>query len=92
MQRDRAKPENIDEYIAAFPPEMHSILETIRMTVKRAAPRAVEMINYQMPAFMQAGVVIYFAAFKTHIGLYPPVEGERNSSARRRSTRGTKVT
>lgn len=76
MEADRAKPKNIDEYIAEFSPEVQSILETIRMTVKSAAPDAVETISYRMPAFTQEGVVIYFAAFKNHIGLYPPVAGD----------------
>lgn len=76
MDTDRAKPKNIDEYIAAFSPEVQAILETIRMTVKRAAPEALEIISYQMPAFTQHGVVVFFAAFKKHIGLYPPVAGD----------------
>lgn len=76
MESGRAKPRNIDEYIAAFSPEVQSILETIRLTVKRAAPDAVEIISYQMPTFTQAGVVVHFAAFKNHIGLYPPVVGD----------------
>lgn len=76
MEADRAKPKDIDEYIAAFSPEVQSILETIRMTVKRAAPEAVEVIRYHMPAITQAGVVVFFAAFKKHIGLYPPVAGD----------------
>lgn len=75
MEADRAKPKTIDEYIAEFSPEVQSILANIRMTVKRAAPEALEIISYQMPAFTQAGVLVYFAAFKKHIGLYPPVVG-----------------
>jgi uncharacterized protein YdhG (YjbR/CyaY superfamily) len=67
---------NIDEYIASFPPEVQSVLAKIRSTIRAAAPDAVEKISYQMPAFALKGVLIYFAAFKEHIGLYPPVKGD----------------
>ena len=39
----------------------------------KAAPKAVEKISYRMPALFQDGALIYFAAFKSHIGIYPPV-------------------
>jgi uncharacterized protein YdhG (YjbR/CyaY superfamily) len=69
-------PENIDEYIATFAPEVQAILAKIRATVRAAAPDAQEKISYQMPSFNLHGVLIYFAAFKKHIGLYPPVRGD----------------
>jgi uncharacterized protein YdhG (YjbR/CyaY superfamily) len=72
----RVKPKSIDEYIEAFPPEKQAILEKIRQTIRDAAPAAQETISYSMPAFMQSGVVVYFAAFNKHIGLYPPVKGD----------------
>ena len=65
--------ELIDEYIAAFPTEVQRVLCTVRATVRAAAPDAVERISYRMPAFFQDGVVVYFAAFKKHIGMFPPV-------------------
>jgi uncharacterized protein YdhG (YjbR/CyaY superfamily) len=71
-----APPKNIDEYIAAFTPEVQTILTEIRSTVRAAAPDAQEKISYQMPSFSLHGVLIYFAAFKKHIGLYPPVRGD----------------
>jgi uncharacterized protein YdhG (YjbR/CyaY superfamily) len=64
------KPENIDEYIGSFPNDVQEILERIRMTIQNAAPDAKEKISYSMPAFEQNGIVVYFAAFKNHIGLY----------------------
>jgi len=67
---DIKKPENIDEYIGAFPNDVQEILEKIRMTIRKAAPDAKEKISYSMPAFEQSGIVVYFAAFKNHIGLY----------------------
>ena len=69
-------PKAIDEYIAAAPEEVRPILESIRATVRNAAPDAEERISYRMPAFFQDGALVYFAAFKSHIGLYPPVRDE----------------
>ena len=66
---DRSAPKNIDEYIAAFSPEVQSILEKIRSTIRQAAPEAKEKISYKMPAFTLDGDLIYFAAFKKHIGI-----------------------
>jgi uncharacterized protein YdhG (YjbR/CyaY superfamily) len=69
-------PTSIDEYIAAFPPRTRAILERVRRTIAVAAPEAREVISYRMPAFAQHGILIYFAAFTAHIGLYPPVSGD----------------
>ena len=66
----------IDAYIAGFSPEVQAILQRIRHTVRAAAPEAKEVISYRMPAFMQGGILVYFAAFKAHIGIYPPVRGD----------------
>jgi uncharacterized protein YdhG (YjbR/CyaY superfamily) len=64
------KPSNIDEYIGAFPNDVQEILEKVRATIQKSAPDATEKISYSMPAFEQNGIVVYFAAFKNHIGLY----------------------
>jgi uncharacterized protein YdhG (YjbR/CyaY superfamily) len=72
----RSKPATIDEYIAAFPDDVQAILEKIRATIRKAAPEAKEKISYQIPAFTMDGDLIYFAAFKQHIGMYPPVRGD----------------
>jgi len=69
-------PESIDTYIAGFSSKVQSILKKIRSTVRKAAPKAKEKISYRMPAFFQDGVLIYFAAFKNHIGIFPPVRGD----------------
>ena len=66
---------NIDEYIAGFPREIQEILQKIRATVHEAAPEAEETISYQMPAFRLGGVLVYFAAFKDHIGFFPTSNG-----------------
>ena len=71
-----AEPQNIDEYIASCAPEVQAILERIRITIRQAAPDAREVISYKIPAFTLHGILVYFAAFKQHIGLYPPVRGD----------------
>ena len=55
---------------------MQSILRRIRSTVRKAAPDAVEGISYAIPCFKLEGALVYFAAFKQHIGFYPPVRGD----------------
>jgi uncharacterized protein YdhG (YjbR/CyaY superfamily) len=76
MTAKRDKFDSIDEYIAGFPKETQQILEQIRITIKRAAPMAMETIKYEMPAFTLKGNLIYFAAFKNHIGMYPVPTGD----------------
>ena len=66
---------NIDEYIAPYPPAVRARLEKIRATIRKAAPRAVERISYQMPTFSLCGNLVYFAAYEHHIGFYPGASG-----------------
>lgn len=62
----------IDEYIADFPAEVQAILQKIRQTIQKAAPNGEEAISYQIPAFKLNGrILIYFAAFKNHVSVYP---------------------
>jgi uncharacterized protein YdhG (YjbR/CyaY superfamily) len=76
MPASRIKPTNIDEYIARFSPDVQTILERIRSTIREAAPDAQEVISYNIPAFKLGGILVYFAAFKKHIGFYPPARGD----------------
>lgn len=71
-----AASQTIDQYIAAASPDVRPILERLRTTIRAAAPGAHEVISYRMPAFRVHGILVYFAAFKAHIGLYPPVSGD----------------
>lgn len=68
---------DIDEYIARFPSDVQTVLEQVRTIIRQAAPEATETISYQMPAFRQHGILVYFAAWKNHIGLYPPISGDK---------------
>jgi len=76
MPTVRAAPKSIDKYIASFSPEVQAILERIRLTIRKAAPGAQETISYNIPTFTLSGVLVHFAAFKKHIGFYPPVRGD----------------
>jgi uncharacterized protein YdhG (YjbR/CyaY superfamily) len=76
MAMHATAPTSIDEYIAASPSAVRPILKEIRRTISTAAPGAEELISYRMPAFRLHGILAYFAAFKNHIGLYPPVSGD----------------
>lgn len=69
-------PASIDAYIAELSPQARKILEKIRQIVRRAAPEAEEVISYRMPAFQWHGILLYVAAFRKHIGLYPPIRGD----------------
>jgi uncharacterized protein YdhG (YjbR/CyaY superfamily) len=71
MDTSKKASKTIDEYIAAFPKNIQSILEEMRQTIRNSAPKAEEAISYQMPTFKLNGNLVYFAAFKKHIGFYP---------------------
>lgn len=68
---------DINHYIFTFPQETQLILERVRKTIKEVAPRAEEVISYQIPCFKLKGrYLIYFAGFKDHISIYPAPRGE----------------
>src|SRR6266700_31254 len=71
MKTDKSSPTTIDEYIVGFPRDVREILQEIRMTIRKAAPDAEETIKYSMPTFTLKGNLVYFGAFKNHIGFYP---------------------
>jgi uncharacterized protein YdhG (YjbR/CyaY superfamily) len=63
---------SVDEYIASRPQDVQAILKTVRAAIRKALPRAEEVISYQIPAYKLAGVrVLYFAGWKAHYSLYP---------------------
>src|SRR5512145_2876576 len=75
MDSNKTSFQSIDDYIATFPAEIQTILQTLRDTIKAAAPEASEKISYQMPTFAFNGNLVHFAAFKNHIGFYPAPTG-----------------
>lgn len=66
---------DIDHYIAFQTAEVQILLEQMRETIKKAAPKAEEVISYNMPAFKYHGMLVYFAAYKNHIGFYATPTG-----------------
>jgi len=75
MKSKMAIPKNFEEYFAAFPADVQDMLEDLRQTIAKAAPAAEEVISYQMPAYKLHGMLVYFAAYKNHIGFYPGAGG-----------------
>jgi uncharacterized protein YdhG (YjbR/CyaY superfamily) len=71
------KAKDIDDYISQFSTDVQAILEHVRASIRHAAPEAKETISYMMPAFKQHGILVYFAAWKKHVGLYPPISGDK---------------
>jgi uncharacterized protein YdhG (YjbR/CyaY superfamily) len=72
----KAKFTTMDGYIASFPKEVQTILEKIRLTIRKAAPGAIEAISYQIPTFKLNGSnLVHFAAWKDHIGFYATPSG-----------------
>jgi uncharacterized protein YdhG (YjbR/CyaY superfamily) len=61
----------VDEYMAQFVPETQVEMQKVRQTIIKAAPNAQEVISYKMPAYKFNGMLVYFAAYKNHIGFYP---------------------
>ena len=66
-----ATPQTVDEYLAALPEEARATLEKIRKTIKATAPKATEVISYQVPMYKHHGMLLGFAAFKDHCSLFP---------------------
>ena len=76
MSTNQSAPTTIDAYIAAFPPEVQALLQQIRQVIHEAVPNLGETISYGMPSFTLNGqYLLYFAAYKKHIGLYPAPTG-----------------
>jgi uncharacterized protein YdhG (YjbR/CyaY superfamily) len=72
-----SKPATIAQYISSSPAKVRPILRRIRSTIRKAAPGAMETISYRIPTFRMNGrALVHFAAFKNHIGFYPPVKGD----------------
>ena len=64
-----------DDYIINFPPDVRQLLEEIRHSIHEVIPEAKEVISYGMPAFRQHQVLVFYAAFKHHIGFYTAGQG-----------------
>ena len=77
MAKPKKRAKDIDVYISQFPAGVQRVLQKVRTTIRKAAPEAKETISYTMPAFKSHGILVYFAAWEKHIGLYPPISGDK---------------
>ncbi|MBO9636381.1 MAG: DUF1801 domain-containing protein [Chitinophagaceae bacterium] len=83
--------QTVDEYISSFP-EVREKLEEIRAIIKEAAPKAEELISYNMPGYKLNGMLVFFAANKAHLGFYPgtsKVEGFEKELAKYNGTKAS---
>jgi uncharacterized protein YdhG (YjbR/CyaY superfamily) len=71
MAMDKKTPKNFNDYVDRFPKDAQQRLTTMRLTIKKAAPKAKETISYGVPCFTLDRVLVWFAAAKSHIGFYP---------------------
>jgi uncharacterized protein YdhG (YjbR/CyaY superfamily) len=86
-------PSNVDRYIADFPLETRRKLQQVRNAVRRAEPKAEEIISYGMPSYKLNGLgLLSFAGYKHHIGLYPAPAGDAKFNARLARYRAAKST
>ncbi len=92
MKKNSTPVKTIDEYIAAFPADVQSILQQIRTVVRTAVPDAHEAIKYRIPTFVLGENLVHFAAFKNHISFFPTSSGIRQFKkqlARFHTSKGT---
>lgn len=81
----------IDEYHLSFPKNIRNILETLRKTIKQIAPKAQEVISYNMPTFKLNKNLVHYAAYKEHIGFYPtpsPIKKFKDELVKYKTSKG----
>jgi uncharacterized protein YdhG (YjbR/CyaY superfamily) len=59
--------------VASLSAPQARVLKRVLALVKRTVPRSESVISYSIPAFKLDRVFMFCAAFKSHIGIYPPV-------------------
>jgi len=79
----------VDDYIASFPADIQEKLNRLRKTIKKAAPKAEESISYNMPTYKQNGRLLYFAGYKSHIGVYPRIAAFKKELDKYEGGKGT---
>src|SRR6188768_520730 len=87
-----SKPGSIDEYIGSFPGHVQEKLKQVRLAIRKAAPGAQETIKYAIPTFVWYGNLVHFAAYKSHIALYPAPRGSREFKTELARYKGSKGT
>ena len=84
----KSRPKSVDSYISGAPKESRAKLTQLRKVIRAVAPKAKEGISYRMPYYDYHGALVWFAAFKNHIGIFlrPPVIAEHKSELKRYAT------
>jgi uncharacterized protein YdhG (YjbR/CyaY superfamily) len=90
MVEKPAQPATVDEYIAQYPQDIQQILARIRGVIKECAPEAVEKISYQMAGYYLNGGLVWFGAYKRHIGFYPRTAAMESLGEELADYKGTK--
>lgn len=91
MIKSESIPKTIDAYIETFPKNVQTSLKKLRRTIKDAAPGVQETIKYGMPTFVLGKNLVFFAAYKQHIGFYPtpkPILAFKKELARYKTSKG----
>ncbi|HMI67833.1 MAG TPA: DUF1801 domain-containing protein [Cyclobacteriaceae bacterium] len=89
MKSDKAHPESMDDYVALHPKAVQEMLQKLRATIRKAAPGAEEVIKYGMPTFVLKGNLVFFSAYKNHIGFYPRVQAFKKELSAYEGGKGT---
>ena len=82
----------VDEYIALAEPKLKKALKEIRKTIKATAPKAEEVISYQIPGYKYHGMLAFFAGWKKHISFYPAPWGAESLKKEMSAYEGSKGT
>ena len=82
----------VDEYIALAEPKVKKALKEIRKIIKATAPKAEEVISYQIPGYKYHGMLVFFAGWKNHISLYPAPWGAEDLKKEMSAYEGSKGT
>lgn len=91
MREKNTTAKTVNEYMAALPADQCTLLQKMRTIIKEAAPKADEVINYSMPAFKGDSVLVWYAIYKEHLGLYPtaaPIQVFKDDLAKYKTSKG----
>ena len=68
----KAKPKDVDEYLAAVPEPARSTLKHVRAVIRSVVPAGTtEVISYGIPTFRYKRGLVAFAAFSNHCSFFP---------------------
>ena len=68
---------SVPDYLSALDPVQSRVLKRVLRQIRKSVPKSSSVISYGIPAFKHDRVFIYCAAFKRHVGIFPPVRDKR---------------